>query len=86
MKLFKVIVVITITVVFAGCADQKEEKKSPTIQQPANKKEETKTSISISDDSVGVTTKRGDKVEISKDGAGVENKDAKVKVKKKKNQ
>ena len=53
-----------------------------SAEKPAEKKENPKTDITIGPDSVGVTTKKGDKVQVGKGGAGVENKDVKVRVKK----
>ena len=70
-----------------ACSDDSEqkvtpvEKDAPATEKPA-KKEESKTDITIGPDSVGVTTKKGDKVQVGKGGAGVENKDVKVRVKK----
>ena len=75
---------ISCTLLLAGaCNDSNGEKDStPAATQSSSPKEESKTSISISKDSVGITTKKGDKVEVNKDGGSMENKDAKVDVKK----
>ena len=70
-----------------ACSDSSTEKVEPvkseaaSEEKPAKKTEETKTSIEIGEDSVGITTKKGDKVEYGKKGAAVENKDVKVRVK-----
>ena len=73
--------VLVVSLMATACDDSNSEKNSTPVKQESSQKEESKTSISISKDSVGITTKKGDKVEVSKDGSSVENKDTKVKVK-----